>query len=103
MPPPSTSPSPGSPASPSSCLKNGGTLERAEQMANHASTRTTQLYDRRREELSLRAGGCGVRWKVQPSMVSSAGMHGTYLRAVVRGELRRNLDGSAAASSRPRD
>ncbi len=34
-------------------LKNGGTLERAAQMANHASTRTTQLYDRRREELSL--------------------------------------------------
>jgi site-specific recombinase XerD len=28
-------------------LKNGGTLERAAQMANHASTRTTQLYDRR--------------------------------------------------------
>ena len=35
------------------CLKNGGTLEKAAQMANHASTRTTQLYDRRREELSL--------------------------------------------------
>jgi site-specific recombinase XerD len=34
-------------------LKNGGTLEKAAQMANHASTRTTQLYDRRREELSL--------------------------------------------------
>ncbi len=34
------------------CLKNGGTLEKAAQMANHASTRTTQLYDRRREELS---------------------------------------------------
>ena len=34
-------------------LKNGGTLERAAQMANHASTRTTQLYDRRREELSI--------------------------------------------------
>jgi site-specific recombinase XerD len=33
-------------------LKNGGTLENAAQMANHASTRTTQLYDRRREELS---------------------------------------------------
>ena len=32
-------------------LKNGGTLEKAAQMANHASTRTTQLYDRRREEL----------------------------------------------------
>ena len=34
-------------------LKNGGTLEKASQMANHASTRTAQLYDRRREELSL--------------------------------------------------
>jgi integrase len=30
-------------------LKNGGTLERAAQMANHASRRTTQLYDRRAE------------------------------------------------------
>ncbi len=29
-------------------LKNGGTLERAAQMANHASTRTTQVYNRRR-------------------------------------------------------
>jgi len=28
-------------------LKNGGTLEKAAAMANHASTRTTQLYDRR--------------------------------------------------------
>jgi len=35
------------------CLKNGGTLEKAAAMANHASTRTTQLYDRRRDELSL--------------------------------------------------
>jgi len=34
-------------------LKNGGTLKKAAQMANHAGTRTTQLYDRRREELSL--------------------------------------------------
>ena len=34
-------------------LKNGGTLERAAAMANHASTRTTQLYDRRADELSL--------------------------------------------------
>ena len=34
-------------------LKNGGTLERAAAMANHASTRTTQLYDRRRDEMSL--------------------------------------------------
>ena len=29
------------------------TLEKAAAMANHASTRTTQLYDRRREEMSL--------------------------------------------------
>ncbi len=34
-------------------LKNGGTLERAALMANHASTRTTQLYDRRSDEISL--------------------------------------------------
>ncbi|QEN84742.1 tyrosine-type recombinase/integrase [Labrys sp. KNU-23] len=34
-------------------LKNGGTLEKAAVMANHASTRTTQLYDRRQEEASL--------------------------------------------------
>jgi len=34
-------------------LKNGGTLERAALMANHASTRTTQLYDRRFDEISL--------------------------------------------------
>src|SRR5579872_6333264 len=32
-------------------LKNGGTLEKAAAMANHASTRTTQLYDRRRDEM----------------------------------------------------
>lgn len=34
-------------------LKSGGTLERAAAMANHSSTRTTQLYDRRRDELIL--------------------------------------------------
>src|SRR5437763_16019190 len=34
-------------------LKNGGTLEKAAAMANQALTRTTQLYDRRRDELSL--------------------------------------------------
>ena len=34
-------------------LKNGGTLEKAAAMANHARTRTTQLYDRRRDEMSL--------------------------------------------------
>jgi hypothetical protein len=36
-----------------SYLKNGGSLEKAAVMANHASTRTTQLYDRRRVEMTL--------------------------------------------------
>jgi integrase len=34
-------------------LNNGGTLEKAARMANHASARTTQLYDRRTEEVTL--------------------------------------------------
>ena len=34
-------------------LKNGGTLEHAQQIANHASPRTTKLYDRRSDEISL--------------------------------------------------
>jgi site-specific recombinase XerD len=34
-------------------LKNGGQLETAAAMANHASTRTTQLYDRRADQVSL--------------------------------------------------
>jgi integrase/recombinase XerD len=34
-------------------LKNGGTLKKAAAMANHASTRTTQLYDCRLDEMSL--------------------------------------------------
>lgn len=34
-------------------LKNGGTLETAAAMVNHASTRATQLYDRRRDDISL--------------------------------------------------
>ena len=34
-------------------LENGGTLERAATMANHASTRTTQLYDRRPDDVTL--------------------------------------------------
>jgi len=36
--------------------QDGGTLEKAVAMANHASTCTTQLYDRRREEFSLDEG-----------------------------------------------
>jgi integrase len=34
-------------------LRNGGTLEKAAAMANHASTRTTQLYNRRTDEVTL--------------------------------------------------
>ena len=34
-------------------LTNGGALETAAAMANHASTRTTQLYDRRSDQVSL--------------------------------------------------
>lgn len=34
-------------------LKNGGTLEKAANMANHSSTRTTHLYDRRSDDISL--------------------------------------------------
>jgi len=34
-------------------LKNGGTLETAATMANHSSTRTTQLYDRRPDDVIL--------------------------------------------------
>jgi site-specific recombinase XerC len=34
-------------------LENGGLLEHAQQMAAHASARTTRLYDRRGEQISL--------------------------------------------------
>ena len=34
-------------------LENGGLLEHAQQMAGHASARTTRLYDRRGEQISL--------------------------------------------------
>jgi integrase len=34
-------------------LKNGGRLEIAQQMANHESSRTTGLYDRRSDDISL--------------------------------------------------
>lgn len=34
-------------------LKNGGTLEKAQQMAAHESPRTTKLYDRTQDEISL--------------------------------------------------
>ena len=34
-------------------LQNKGTLETAQQLANHESPRTTKLYDRRQDEISL--------------------------------------------------
>ena len=34
-------------------LMNGGTIEAAQQMANHESPRTTKLYDRRDDRISL--------------------------------------------------
>lgn len=34
-------------------LENGGKLEIAQAMANHSSTRTTQLYDRRGDQVTL--------------------------------------------------
>ena len=34
-------------------LENGGLLEHAQQMAAHASARTTKLYDRRGDAISL--------------------------------------------------
>lgn len=34
-------------------LSNGGTIERAAVIAGHASTRTTQLYDRRPDDVTL--------------------------------------------------
>ena len=35
------------------CLQNGGTIEHAEQIANHESPRTTKLYDRTSDAISL--------------------------------------------------
>ena len=34
-------------------LENGGILENAKTIAAHESTRTTQLYDRRSDQISL--------------------------------------------------
>ncbi len=34
-------------------LRNGGKLEVAQQMANHESARTTGLYDRRNDQVSI--------------------------------------------------
>ena len=34
-------------------LENGGALEKAQTMANHESPRTTKLYDRTRDQITL--------------------------------------------------
>jgi integrase/recombinase XerD len=34
-------------------LKNGGTIEKAQAIANHESPRTTKLYDRTSDEITL--------------------------------------------------
>jgi hypothetical protein len=43
----------GQPASRSTYLENGGQLEHAQQMAGHESPRTTKLYDRTKDEITL--------------------------------------------------
>ena len=49
-------------------LKNGGTLEKAAMIAHHASTRTTQLYDRRSDEVSLGAPASLARGRMLSRM-----------------------------------
>jgi hypothetical protein len=57
-------------------LENGGTLEKARQMAAHASTRTTQLYDGREDnELviayspeGLTSSGARCGWRMAPDL-----------------------------------
>lgn len=38
---------------PTAYLDNGGTIEKAQQIAAHESPRTTKLYDRTNDEVSL--------------------------------------------------
>jgi hypothetical protein len=52
-------------------LKSGGTREGAAAMANHASTRTTQLYDRRRDEVSAAAAPWGRHGLALPEINSN--------------------------------
>jgi integrase len=76
-------------------LKNGGTLENAAAMANHASTRTTQLYasaperdQRRRDRANLSVNGestlnfhCGPQFAENRSFghASRTALHGRLL------------------------
>jgi site-specific recombinase XerD len=58
-------------------LKNGGTLEKAAAMANHASTRTTQLYDRRSYEVTLD--------EVERVLILGGRTHGTEKAVITKG------------------
>jgi hypothetical protein len=64
-------------------LKNGGAIENAAAMVNHTSTRTTQLYDRRRDDVSP-CGGVGAQ-----SPTSRKGpryTHRTETEALLKGQ-----------------
>ena len=54
-------------------LANGGTLENAQAMADHASPRTTQLYDRTGDENHARRGRADCDLKRGPEMGSALG------------------------------
>ena len=45
-------------------LNNGGTIDRAGAMAGHASTKTTELYDRRSREIEVDAFRGPQRWQL---------------------------------------
>jgi hypothetical protein len=51
-------------------LKNNGTLEHAQYVVNHESPRTTKLYDRRTEEISLDGGGEDFDLIILPAYVN---------------------------------
>jgi hypothetical protein len=49
----SKGPEPSGPTGITAYLDNGGTIEKAQQVAAHESRRTTKLYDRTHDELTL--------------------------------------------------
>jgi len=65
-------------------LKNGGTLEKAAAIANQASTRATQLYDRRRDEVSLDEAERIVLMAVSYAPIPVVWLEGDYWRASAR-------------------
>ena len=69
-------------------LENGGELEKAAHMANHSSTRTTQLYDRRADEgeyyhnrsLVFWLKGIGSWVQAPASVMSTCAVHTCHKR-----------------------